>query len=168
MNKLSINNKGWQNIAGLIVIAMFFIGDRILKQLALNQGYGQSQPILGDWLQFNFVPNPYIAFSIPFGGILVNILSGLLITFLLITLIHLIIKKRLSTIEKLLIILVIMGAISNLIDRLVYGFVIDYLDLKYFTIFNLADMMISGPIAFVIFNFKKYGNHGKNTLKSKG
>lgn len=167
MNKLSINNKEWQNIAGLIVIAMFFIGDRLLKQLALEQVYGQSKDILGNWLQFNFVPNPYIAFSIPFGGILVNILSTLLITFLLIALIRLIIKKLLSTIEKLLIILVIMGAISNLIDRLMYGFVIDYLDLKYFTIFNLADMMISGPIAFVILNFKKYGNHGKNILKPK-
>ena len=168
MNKLSINNKGWQNIAGLIVIAMFFIGDRFLKQLALEQGYGQSINILGDWLQFNFAPNPYIAFSIPFGGILVNIISGFLITFLTIALISLIIKKRLSAIEKFLIILIIIGAISNFIDRLLYGFVIDYLDLKYFTIFNLADMMISGPIAFVIFNFKKYGNYGKNTLKPKG
>ena len=38
--------------------------------------------------------------------------------------------------------LIIFGAVSNLYDRLKYGFVIDYFDLKYFTIFNIADAMI--------------------------
>ncbi|MBU1778489.1 signal peptidase II, partial [Patescibacteria group bacterium] len=37
---------------------------------------------------------------------------------------------------------IIFGAISNLTDRLEYGYVIDYFSLKYFTIFNLADVMI--------------------------
>jgi signal peptidase II len=38
--------------------------------------------------------------------------------------------------------LAFLGAFSNLYDRLHYGYVIDYFDLKYFTVFNLSDVMI--------------------------
>ncbi len=50
----------------------------------------------------------------------------------------------------------ITGAISNIIDRLSYGYVIDYLSLRYFTVFNLADVMISsGAIILILKNLKK-------------
>jgi lipoprotein signal peptidase len=39
---------------------------------------------------------------------------------------------------------IILGATSNLADRFQYGYVIDYFDLKYFTVFNLADVLIVG------------------------
>lgn len=50
------------------------------------------------------------------------------------------------------------GAILNLTDRVFYGFVIDYFDLKYFTIFNLADIMITAGIVWLIISnwSKKY------------
>jgi signal peptidase II len=41
-----------------------------------------------------------------------------------------------------LLLFIIFGAISNLVDRLKFGYVIDYIDIKYFTVFNLADIMI--------------------------
>lgn len=34
------------------------------------------------------------------------------------------------------------GAVSNLIDRLRFGYVVDYIDLKYLPVFNLADLFI--------------------------
>jgi signal peptidase II len=46
--------------------------------------------------------------------------------------------------EVIILTFIIFGAISNILDRLIYGYVIDYLELKYFTVFNLADVMISG------------------------
>ena len=48
---------------------------------------------------------------------------------------------------------IIFGAISNMLDRLKYGFVIDYLDLKYFTVFNMADVMIVGGVLGIILIF---------------
>ena len=59
-------------------------------------------------------------------------------------LLYLSIKK--DYIKAWLLLAIIFGAISNLFDRIKYGYVIDYLDLKYFTVFNLADVMIVGGV----------------------
>jgi lipoprotein signal peptidase len=38
---------------------------------------------------------------------------------------------------------ILVGALSNGMDRLLYGRVVDFLSLKYFAIFNVADIVIS-------------------------
>ena len=55
--------------------------------------------------------------------------------------------------------ILLFGAISNIIDRIRLGFVIDYIDLKYFTIFNIADIMIVGSIGLLIITNIK--NHSR-------
>lgn len=46
------------------------------------------------------------------------------------------------------------GILSNLIDRLFFGCVIDFIDLKFWPLFNLADVMIvMGAILLIIQNF---------------
>ena len=51
-------------------------------------------------------------------------------------------------------ILVISGATGNLIDRLYHGFVIDFISISPFPIFNLADIFISvGVIGYVFFDY---------------
>ncbi|OGI17431.1 MAG: hypothetical protein A3J63_03795 [Candidatus Moranbacteria bacterium RIFCSPHIGHO2_02_FULL_40_12b] len=58
--------------------------------------------------------------------------------------------------NSLFIILIIAGAISNLIDRLYFGCVIDFIDLKVWPIFNLADAYITiGAILIILSLFKK-------------
>ncbi len=47
--------------------------------------------------------------------------------------------------------LIVLGAGSNLLDRIKYSYVIDYIDLKYFTVFNIADTMISLGVALLLF-----------------
>jgi signal peptidase II len=63
---------------------------------------------------------------------------------------RLILKAKKLTLEALILTFVLFGAISNIVDRLQYGFVIDYLEIKNFTIFNLADVMISSGALFLI------------------
>lgn len=47
--------------------------------------------------------------------------------------------------------LIIAGAISNLTDRVLFGCVIDFIDLKFWPVFNLADIYITiGAIAVII------------------
>ena len=49
------------------------------------------------------------------------------------------------------IILIISGAISNIIDRLYFGCVIDFIDLRFWPVFNLADIYITiGAIILII------------------
>jgi len=127
-----------KNIAWLIMLAIFFLIDRYLKLLAISS---TAKPIINNLLNFNFVPNYQIAFSLPISGPWLSVIIGLVITAIFAYVI--INYKQLKTIELIGFSGILLGAISNLIDRLKYGFVIDYFDLKWFTIFNLADVLIS-------------------------
>lgn len=61
-----------------------------------------------------------------------------------------------SKISVLPLILVLSGAISNIIDRLIYGCIIDFIDLKVWPVFNLADVFITlGVILFLFYFYKK-------------
>jgi signal peptidase II len=54
------------------------------------------------------------------------------------------------------IILILSGAFSNLIDRLRYGCVIDFIDLRFWPVFNLADAFITiGGIMIIVCWIKK-------------
>jgi len=59
------------------------------------------------------------------------------------------IKNKKTEISSALL-FIILGAISNLYDRIMYGYIIDYVHIKYFTVFNLADVMICGGILLLI------------------
>jgi lipoprotein signal peptidase len=50
--------------------------------------------------------------------------------------------------------LILSGAISNLIDRVYYGCVIDFIDLKVWPIFNLADVFICFGVFLFIMKLK--------------
>ncbi|MDD5340832.1 MAG: signal peptidase II [Patescibacteria group bacterium] len=51
--------------------------------------------------------------------------------------------------------LIILGALSNFIDRLIFGFVIDYINVFIWPVFNLADaMIVVGVIIFFVEGFK--------------
>ena len=114
--------------------------DRFLKFLAVNDFFNEPIEIFGNIFQLNFIPNFYIAFSIPLSGIWLNVIIILIIISLIA---HLYTSLRLNNYRYIsYLALIIFGAVSNLYDRLKYGFVIDYFDLKYFTIFNIADAMI--------------------------
>ena len=46
---------------------------------------------------------------------------------------------------------IIAGGVGNLIDRIFRGFVVDYVQLKFFGVFNLADAFIVISSVLVIF-----------------
>lgn len=131
----------------LFIVAVFlFVFDRFLKLLALN--YHDNYSLLGDILQFSFAKNYNIAFSLPFGG---SPLIVLIITIILVLVGYIVkLAKNKEWMQLGLLTNVLFGAISNLLDRFKYGYVVDYIDLKYFTVFNLADMMIVGGVCFIL------------------
>ena len=55
-------------------------------------------------------------------------------------------------------ILIFAGAVSNLIDRIRLGCVVDYIDLSFFPVFNLADTYITIGILFFILNITRNKN----------
>jgi signal peptidase II len=147
----------YKKMAIYLILAIFFvIIDRLLKIFVLNYLIDKKIQIIGDVLQLNLAKNYYIAFSLPLTGIILNILIVFIIVFLIYFWLTLI-KKNQINVASLLTFL-ILGAISNMLDRFKYGYVIDYFDLKWFTVFNVADMMIVISLVFLIYRTQKNKN----------
>ena len=53
--------------------------------------------------------------------------------------------------DTLSIMLILSGAVSNIIDRLTYGCVIDFIDLHFWPVFNLADVFITMGAIMLIY-----------------
>ena len=138
-----------------IILAIFFvILDRLFKVLALNYHENIKLELISDYFGFTLAKNYYIAFSLPLSGPILTLFIGIIILILLYFYVILIKKQEYS--QAACLIFVIFGAISNIVDRIKYGFVIDYLDLKYFTVFNIADsMIVIGAVLLVILNKKQ-------------
>ena len=104
---------------------IFFI-DRLSKIIAKNKGIiFQNKNIA---LNIHLPPN--ILFPVIF----------FILTFLIFLLVKSYQKKKIFFIFSLN--LIILGAFSNLLDRLFFGYVIDFIKIPVFSIFNLADVMI--------------------------
>jgi lipoprotein signal peptidase len=101
-----------------------------------------------------FICNKNIACSIPIAPAIFYFIWIVIIA----VLIYLLTKTK-SYYQKIFLILILSGAISNIIDRLRFGCVVDYIDLKFFPVFNLADVYITlGVIFLIVFNLKKIQN----------
>jgi signal peptidase II len=99
-----------------------------------------------------FVCNKNIAWSLPIAPAIFYFVWTAIIFFL----ICIFLKTKLAS-QKYFIIFILSGAISNIIDRIRFGCVVDYIDLKIFPVFNLADIYITlGIIFLVAINLKKY------------
>ncbi|MFA5359832.1 MAG: signal peptidase II [Patescibacteria group bacterium] len=145
-------SNGVKKMIAVNLAVIFFISlDRFLKVFAFNNQDSEFN-LLGEILKFNYKNNYNVAFSLPLNGNFLIFLIALIIIILI--LLGFSYAKKNQTGKAIALFLVILGASSNLYDRLQYGFVVDYLDLKYFTVFNLADMMIVGGVIYLLFFIK--------------
>jgi signal peptidase II len=153
-----MNSKVLNKMAPYFLGAIFLLLiDRLLKIISLNYFQSKELPLIDDFFKFTFAPNYYIAFSLPLGGKILLLLNCCLIIGLLYLLIYWIIKQK--YIEAGLLTFLVVGAISNMADRLQYGYVIDYFDLQYFTVFNMADVLITiSAILLILTNIKRKEN----------
>lgn len=139
-------------LVSLFIILLVF-ADQISKVLITNniELYGK----------VNIIPNFFnLTYTKNFGAAF-GILEGKRVFFLIITilvlgyLIYELIKNIYKKLYSCSLILIISGIIGNFIDRLLFGFVRDFLDFKIFgydaAIFNLADsFIVIGVIIFLI------------------
>ncbi|MFH1427611.1 MAG: signal peptidase II [Patescibacteria group bacterium] len=131
-----------------LIVIFFLILDRFFKFLAISQYFSEPIKILDDIFKLSYSSNYNIAFSLPISGLGLNL--AIIVIILALFYYLLILLKKNNYHESLYLAVILLGACSNLFDRLRYGFVIDYLDLKYFTVFNIADMMIVGGVLGII------------------
>lgn len=140
-------------------------------------GYGEKVEVIGKAIQFTFVENPGMAFSIEFGaGKIFLSLFSIIASILLILYIRKIGDKPIG--YKISVMLIFAGATGNMIDRVFYGVIYEYGPLfygkvvdfilvdipdinifgkyyDYFPVFNVADSCVSVGIVLLLF-YNKY------------
>ncbi len=103
--------------------------------------------IIKDWLKFDYAENTGIAFSLPVAYQILIPLSVLVCLYLGYVLFS---QSNLSKAKYWGFLILLTGAVGNLIDRIYFGFVTDFISIWQFPIFNLADTFISlGLIALI-------------------
>ena len=127
---------------------------------------GDSLTIINNFFNITYVKNNGAAFSILQGNqillIIITILTIFLINYFLIK------SKNITNFEVITYGFLLGGIYGNFIDRILLGYVIDYLDFTIFgynfAIFNLADILIVVSIfLLLIYSFKKDDNNGRNS-----
>lgn len=140
----------------LPIIIIFILGlDRLTKHLVSQKLYlGQSIPVIQDIFHITLTHNRGAAF-----GILRNQLP-LFVIVALIAIVMILLgfrnnQYRLRPFYRLSLALILAGAAGNLIDRLTLGYVIDFLDLRVWPVFNIADSAISTGAVLLSFSLLK-------------
>ena len=132
------------------VFSFVFISDQITKYAVYkNMSLGESIPAEGI-IRITYARNTGMAFSLFENfGIILLILSLIIASILII---------YLFTIDKPRIVirvfsgLVVAGALGNILDRIRFGYVNDFIDVGWWPVFNIADSSITIAIGIYIFD----------------
>ena len=148
----------------MIVFTIIFLAIDICSKLIISKciNVNESIEIIKNLLNITNVRNTGVAWSL-FDNQQILVLS--VSTIIIIGIIAYIIKNKPNTIsEKLAYSLILGGAMGNLIERIIHGYVIDFIDVYIFgynyPIFNLADtFIVIGAIWLIIISWR--GEHGR-------
>lgn len=129
---------------------------------------GNSIPLVGDWLKFTYVKNTGVAF-----GMGQNFPYFFTITSIVISIAALYFYRNhlpnKSPLIQLTVGAILGGAVGNIIDRLRYGYVVDFVHVTWFPgIFNLADACISCGVVLLAGYLTLRGEDAQNEAGTAG
>lgn len=135
----------------LLIVAV----DQVLKYLIHRSMYvGESIPLINGVLNLTYVRNPGAAFSLFIGFSSYLIIVGLAVVLVVIYFHHKL--PRYNFPLQLALAFVLGGSLGNLVDRIFRSYVIDYIDIVVWPVFNFADIMINMGVILILFKlFKK-------------
>jgi signal peptidase II len=125
----------------LVVVLLTLIIDQSSKAIIKYMlAEGQSIPILPFVFHLTYIRNPGAAFGLFADQTIFFIIATLFVITLVMVVARRIPESR--WLLKLSLGLILGGAVGNLLDRLRYGLVVDFLDFRVWPVFNLADSAI--------------------------
>lgn len=153
-----MTNTKKSSISIFIVFIALLVGiDQLSKQAIYTLSNGRffySKQIIGDFFRLTYVENHGGIFGIAQGKILwFTLISSVMIIYVYLTELR---KFRSYTlVNKLAVSFIIAGAIGNMLDRYIRGYVIDMLDFRtiWSFIFNVADVYINIGIYILIIGY---------------
>ena len=158
-----MNKKGIKIIIfSLVLILLDFLTKfLIIRSFNINEGI----ILINNFLKFIYIKNSGAAFGLLNNNIYILIIITIaLIAYLIYELIKC--NNKLYFFSYLLI---LCGALGNLIDRVFRGYVVDFISFTLFgremAIFNVADIYITFGVILFIFSIFKEGKHERNNNK---
>src|SRR3989344_546730 len=150
------------NVYIAIFVCLFIILiDRVTKIFILKLDEGMSIPIIENFFHISFIYNTGAGFGTFQNSAFFLTIFSIVI---LIGAIYYFFKTK-NRLLRIMISVLIAGIVGNLTDRLLYGKVIDFIDLRIWPIFNIADMAITlgilSIIAYLWVNDRKLVNRKK-------
>lgn len=152
------NKKAVRVWSFLIFSILIVVIDRILKFVIFkNFHIGSSFPVIKDILYITPTYNKGVAFglfkeSAPFILVVLPVIAACFILYIILM------KRPESLLLKSGLFLVLAGAIGNLIDRIICGYVLDFIDVRIWPVFNMADSSITvgaGLILWYLFKMRR-------------
>jgi len=139
-----------------LAASFVFLLDRLVKGLVLaKMAFGQSIEVLPGIFRLTFIANNGTAFGLFKGqnttlGIVSAVIAALIIMY---ALRH---KGKVGFVISASLGLILGGALGNLFDRILYGYVIDFFDFRVWPVFNVADSAITvGTVILALY----YASH---------
>ena len=132
-----------------------FILDQLTKSLIRqNIQLNQSIPIIKNALHLTYITNTGSAFGLFKGLNLFFILFSIIVIIAIFYYLRKIVKNK--KLLQFAVGLLLGGTIGNLIDRIVYGAVTDFIDFRIWPVFNAADSAVTiSAILLIILLWKK-------------
>jgi len=136
-----------------IITIICILIDQITKTIITNTlKLYQSIEIINNFFSITYVKNDGAAWSILSGGRFFLILIGIISLILIYK--YFIKNKKLNKLDTVTYGLLLGGIVGNLIDRIVFGYVIDFLDFLIFNynfpVFNIADTFIVMSVSLIV------------------
>lgn len=140
------------------ITCIILIIDQILKNIIKTKmSLNQEIVLIKNFFSINYLKNTGAAFSILTNQTLILIIISFIIIFILDR--FLTKEKNLNNLSVISIGLILGGIFGNLLDRILYKGVIDYLSFRIFSynfpVFNFADMAITIGTFLLLFNMVK-------------
>ncbi len=135
-----INEATKKKIILLLIGLLLVIVDQVAKFLLIDKDI----TLIPNVLSLKFLQNDGIAFGMLNGDLmLIMVVTAVILGFIIKLIIHYFNEKKFIYATPL--ILLLAGGFSNLIDRILRGYVVDYINIQFFSfpIFNIADMLIT-------------------------
>lgn len=141
-----MNTKNIIILTNALTIVFF---DQLTKfYIRENFGLNESAPIIKNIFHFTYITNTGSAFGLFKGFNLFFIFFSIIVIIVIFYYL-----RKIKENEKALqfsVGLLLGGTIGNLIDRLLHGYVIDFIDLRIWPVFNIADSAVTISIILLI------------------
>lgn len=118
---------------------------------------GDSIPVIDGFFNITYIRNTGGAFSLLSGRLFILIAITLVLMAVIVA-VAIKFSGKISFKKKLAFTLILAGGLGNLIDRMIMGYVTDFIDIWKWPVFNIADIAITcGCMLMIIFVLREDG-----------